>query len=350
MRIASVLIAVCVAGCLTPPIPVGAGKSPREAQRQRAAELTAPELATPASYHGDLRVAKVRVYADAEYRAQNIHWEQAFGDALANANATLGAALGVRLEAEYKSWDYHAPGATLETTLGELAKLDDGDGVLSVIALTSSRGLTEATFDHLGVAALGGHHIVLRGYADVEERAVLERSFRWLSVAERERVYASRRRHKTTAVLLHELGHNLGVPHEVDPETLMNAIYSDHSTAFSEHSLEVMRAMLDRRLGPGGHRDAGPAIAHELPGAPRGAHVVLHVAIAANGDLELDGDPIAAGPLDYALAAAVAKDKDTELVVTTAKHGPRDVTIRVVDRAKAAGVQRISIELGAAAP
>jgi len=77
--------------------------------------------------------------------------------------------LRLRLVPDYQVWNYRAPsGATLSDRLLELAQLDDGNGVFAVIGLTGSLALVEATFEELGVAHLGGRHMMIRGYADID--------------------------------------------------------------------------------------------------------------------------------------------------------------------------------------
>src|SRR4051812_38961041 len=123
-------------GCLVSPVMhFGAGKSEKEAQHDRAAELTPPVLVADGEWSGEVKVAHVRVSADDDYRAQNVHWEHTFGDSLDYANEVLAPLLGMRLEAEYHTWDHHAPGNTLDEDLAELKHMDPGDGVLTVIGL-----------------------------------------------------------------------------------------------------------------------------------------------------------------------------------------------------------------------
>ena len=201
-------------------------------------------------YEGEVRTAKVRVWADADYRSQNLRWKRSFGDELDYANQLLEPMLGVRLEAEYKEWDRHAPDATLRETAAALAELDPGDDVAWVIGLTSALPLVSASTDELGVAEVLGAHIVLRGYSDVAERKAFARAFPDLGEAEREEVHDARRRHKQTVLLVHELAHTLGAMHETDPALLMHPIYRAEQASISDRNRELMLIALADRLRP----------------------------------------------------------------------------------------------------
>jgi hypothetical protein len=204
MKAAWVAVMLGVSGCLiSPVIPIGGnGKSSRERQHDRMSKLLPVPLTAPGRWTGEVRVARLRVWADDEYRAQNLRWEHGFDDELDDVNQLMTPMLGVRLEAEYRAWDHHAPTGTLSDHLDALDRADPGDDVVWVVGLTSSLSLVAASFEQIGVARLGGRHLVVRGHADLEERAAFERGFPDLDRDEREAVLEARRRHKTTAVLV----------------------------------------------------------------------------------------------------------------------------------------------------
>jgi biopolymer transport protein ExbD len=332
------------AACVTPPIHFGAGKSAREAQHDRLSELLPPSLDMAKQWTGELRTAKLRVWADDDFRAQNVNWRQTVGEELEYANAVLEPVLGVHVFAEYRDWDYRAPaGSTLDDVLTALAQRDPGDDVLSVVGLTSSLSLVTATFEQLGLAQLAGHHAVLRGYADLEERAAFERAFPDLPVDERAAALEARRRHKTTVLLLHELGHNLGIDHDPAPGTIMNALYSDQATALGDHARQVALATLDARLN---HREVAAAPPPVLP-PPRKLHREMTVRIAADGALALDGKDVGPGDLEGDLSVAIALDRDLALTLQVTRATPHDVVVRFIDHAKALGVKTISLSVAA---
>jgi biopolymer transport protein ExbD len=334
-------------GCLVSPVyHFGGGKTEKEAQHDRAAELTPPVLVADGEWHGEVKVAHIRVWADDEYRAQNVRWERTFGDSLDYANEVLAPLMGIRLEAEYHAWDHHAPGNTLGQDLDDLVQQDPGDGVLTVIGLTSSQGLTSATFEELGLASTPGNHMMLRGYADVEERQIFERYFKTLTADERDHLYTARRRHKGAALLLHELGHNLGAPHSATADTLMYPMYSDHSASFDPDSVTLMRAHTDQLFGrttheamPAAYSTAAMPAARNTPTGPP----VFAVTVDATGAIANGGVVLSDPMLDSLLSMSFDNDHDTSVVVKAAKGAPHDVVVHVLDRAKAAGLTHLSI-------
>ena len=245
------------AGCLlSPPIPIGGGgMSAGQRQARTLSKMLPAQLAAASRWKGEVRVAKLRVWADTEYRAQNVRWQHTFEDELDYANQVMTPMLGVRLEAEYQSWDHHAPSGTLSDHLAALDAHDPGDEVVWVVGLTSSLSLVSATFEQLGIAQVGGRHLVLRGYADLEERAAFERAFPDTNRQERELVHEARRRHKTTTVLLHELAHSLGALHETEPDWIMSQAYSHLAASIGDANRELMLITLDDRLKPPAQRD-----------------------------------------------------------------------------------------------
>jgi predicted Zn-dependent protease len=342
-----VMVMTCMCGCLISPVMhFGGGKSAREAQQEQYERVTPASFARHHKWAGDVSTAKIRVWADDAYRAQNLHWQQTFQDELDAANEVLTATFGVRLVADYRVWQRHAPGASLEDSLDALAQVDTGDAVLSVVGLTSSISLVSATFEQLGLASVGGRHMVIRGYADVEERKRFEAAFTELRAEERDLLYPSRRRHKTTAILLHELGHNLGAEHVPDEDTLMHAVYSERSSAFDPHSHEVILAALDQRLhrGRGGAPAAEPATpVAPTPVAASGIHPKLVVSIDDAGQHIVGGHALDGATLDGLFRLCFTDDPDTEIVVKAAKRAPRAAVVDLFDRAKAVGLQRFSV-------
>jgi hypothetical protein len=330
------LLVLVLGACFVSPVyHFGSGKSAKEAQHDMAADLTPPVLVADDERGGEVKVAHIRVWADDEYRAQNVHWERTFGDTLDYANEVLGPLLGMKLEAEYHAWQHHAPGNTLSQDLDELEQQDPGDGVVTVIGLTSSQGLTSATFEELGLASTPGNHMMLRGYADTEERAIFERYFEKLTPEEREHMYVARRRHKGAALLLHEFGHNLGAPHSVAADTLMYPIYSDHSAAFDPDSRTIMRARADQLLGRTTHE--------AMPAATQAVHAVVTITVRASGEAELGGQVLDDATLDGLLKMSFEDDHDTAVVVKTIKGAPHAAVVKVLEHAKSAGLTHLAI-------
>ena len=335
MKTRVALLAVACGCLVTPPIKFGAGKSPDEAQQDTISKLMPPQLGSDDAETGEARTEKMRVWADDEFRAQNLQWQHTFQEELDYANSVLAPLVGIQYVAEYREWPRHAPGATLGDDLDALAQQDPGDGVFTVVGLTSSLGLTTATFEAIGMANLPGKHVMLRGYADLEERKLFDLAFPKIPREEREAVLEARRRHKTASVLLHELGHNFGAPH--DHDTIMAAIYSDKAATFDERSRSLIRATVDARLG------RAPVVAVT---APQPRHPTLMLVVTAKGDVTLGGQSLDAATLDELLRRAFDDDASTEVVVKTEPGAPRERAMGVLGRAKAAGFSRMSIVAG----
>src|SRR5262245_28800644 len=125
MKQVLVVVGVALSGCLiSPVIPIGSGKSSNDVQQEGLSKLFPAQLSARGKWKGEVRVAKVRVWADDEYRAQNVRWQHGFDEQLDYANQVFTPMLGVRLEPEYRTWERHAPGATLADSLQELVRID----------------------------------------------------------------------------------------------------------------------------------------------------------------------------------------------------------------------------------
>ena len=288
----------------------------------------------------DVRERRMRVWADDEFRAQNVHWERTFQDELDYANSVLAPLFGIRFTADYRAWSRHAPGATLGDSLAALEQQDPGNDVSAVVGLTSSLGLTTATFEQLGLANLPGNHLVVRGYADLEERRMFDRAFPKIDREAREAVLEARRRHKTATMLLHELGHNFGAPHSDDTETIMSALYSDHAASFDPQSRALIRASVDARLG---RERASAELARPSTPTPAARRATFVVVVTADGTVTLGGQPLDTETLDDLLHRTFVDDATTEVIVKTRRSTPRARAVDVLDRAKAAGFSRMSI-------
>jgi hypothetical protein len=333
-------------GCISPVMHFGGGKTAREAQQEEYGRVTPASFSGHQEWTGEVSTAKIRVWADDAYRAQNLHWQQTLQDQLVAVNEVLAATFGVRLVADYRVWQRHAPGASLEDSIAALAQIDGGGDVLSVVGMTSSISLVSATFEQLGFASLGGRHMVIRGYADVEERKLFEAAFTELRAEERDLLYQSRRRHKTTAILLHELGHNLGADHVSTEDTLMHDTYSERSSAFDPHSHELILATLDSRLRRG-HATA-PAAQPAGPEAPARVaaskpHPQLVVTVDDAGQHSVGGHTIDDAALDGLLRLCFTDDPATQIVLKVGKHTPHAAVVDLINRGKAIGLQQFAL-------
>jgi hypothetical protein len=196
---------------------------------------------------GDVRAANLRVWADQEYRARNPQWQEELDDHVAYTNRVLIPMLGVGLVAEYRAWDHGGHDSDLAAKLAALIQTDPGDDVVWVVGVTSGDGETSASFERLGTMDSG--HVVMRGYAEGEQRAALQRAFPEASADERGHAMVARRRHQIASVLLHQLAHSLGALHETEPHGIMSASYSPAAEAsIGDDNHRRMRSVLDERL------------------------------------------------------------------------------------------------------
>jgi biopolymer transport protein ExbD len=343
-----VVVACC--GCISPVMSFGSGKSAKQAQRETLNDFTAARVVVEATWVGEITKRRIRVWADNQYRTQNVHWQKAFEEPLEFANRVLTPIFGLELVAEYNAWDRHVPGSTLADDVTALQAHDPGTDVFAVVGLTSALSLVSATFDELGLATIGGRHVMMRGFANIEERKLFAEAFRDLRADEREYALESRRRHKTGIVLLHELAHNLGADHDGEENWIMSAGYSHHATAFSERARWVMMRAIDQRLGRAANQTqaaqpvaAPPPSKPAAPDQPRVHHAPIVVRVTSTGATLVAGKPIDAAALDALLATAFAEDPETEVLIQSDRKVPVGAVSGVIDRAKAAGLTKFSL-------
>ena len=338
-----VLVVMVSAGCLSPVMTFGGGKTAKQAQTQTMSDFTPGRLVVETTWNGEVTTKKIRVWADNQFRTQNIKWQQTFESTIELANLVLEPLFGLRLVGEYRAWERHDPASTLTEDLEALAARDPGTDVFAVVGLTSSLSLVSATFDELGMANVGGRHLMVRGYADLAERKLYADAFRDLLPEERELALEQRRQHKTAVVLLHELGHTLGLEHDDAEDFIMSASYSIKAAKLSASSKERMLAAIDVRVG----RRAAPAVTTaapvpKTPAAPSGP-VVFQIAV--DGSIKRGDKIMDEVDLDNLLNEAFARDPKTEIVIQRARKAPADALQKVVSKATAIGLTRVSISL-----
>lgn len=324
----------------------GGGKSAKEAQHETMNDLAPARLETESKWGGEIATRTIRVWADDQYRAQNVRWQRTFEGALELANLVLASQFGLRLVPEYHAWERHAPSSTIADDLQALAARDPGRDVLIVVGLTSALPLVSATFDDLGYASVGEGHLIVRGYADLEERKLYADAFRDLLPEERELSLEQRRHHKTAVVLLHEIAHTFGADHDVDQDTIMNASYSHRAGSFSARARDVILRTLDRRLGrassTGESREATAAL--EPPPRASGPTGPLIFYVTPSGDVESSGQVIDQADVDNLLEDAFARDRRTEITIMRSRKAPAAALAKIVDRAMAIGI-KVSIAM-----
>jgi hypothetical protein len=215
---------------------------------------------------------KIRAYATPRYAAALVNGQDQFEQALADANPTLVADLSFRLELEsYRPWPHGGSEEDLGALLDGVRAVDPAEDVDWVVVLVGPLRMVALSPDQLGVGQFLGRHLALRAISDPDELEAIDRSFAELSEAERHKLYAARKRHKAAAVLLHELGHTLGMPHELERTSMMSTRYHEKASAFSSHGARLGRRALELRateLGSEAHRNAARAALNVLDSAP----------------------------------------------------------------------------------
>jgi Putative peptidase family len=263
-RAGLVLLALATTSCLFDSRWIQARQSQASvAQHAAPAELRA----TPPSPPGETsigeppprkaaRVLKVRARATTRYAAEVIDWPRQLAELLDDAAEILTPTLSIRLEiAEATPWSPRAGDDDLASLVDELAATDPGADVDWVIGLVGALPRVEVSLHQLGMGRVMGKHFVMRAMNDAREYEAIERSFTQLGEVERRKLYRARKRHKTTTVFLHELGHTLGAPHELDVATIMHADYDPRAQGFSDAAAGLMRLTLEHRLAPSAQTD-----------------------------------------------------------------------------------------------
>jgi predicted Zn-dependent protease len=227
------------------------GWTPAGRQRERAQKLAPAELdLTPAGARRETpRPARLRIYADREYRQTVLRWQGKLRGEIDRINRVVGPVFGVAFEIEsMREWPASHLGAPIDVMLADLEALDPGPDVDWVIGLvTPFQGVT-ASIHQLGAARYLSRHLVLRGMDDEQEGLALRREFEFLSEDERSDLYSERKAHKETVVFLHEWAHTMGALHNEDPAVIMNALYDRERRGFSDFEKRLIALVVDRRL------------------------------------------------------------------------------------------------------
>jgi biopolymer transport protein ExbD len=348
-----VLVCVGLSACLVSPVMhFGAGKSAKEAQHDTMAEFSPARLGTDEHWQGEIATKKVRVWADNQYRTQNIHWQDTFEESLELTNSIISQLLGVRLVPEYAVWDRDVPGATLTDSIKALQEQDPGDDVFVVIGLTSSLPLVSATFDELGLAMVDGRHLIVRGYADLEERKMYANAFPDLRREERELALDQLRRHKTAVVLLHELGHIFGVRHETDMASIMSSTYSNHAALFSDEARATMLHSVDERLHRGStvpvmasaQPVAAPVVTPAVVEKPKPVVVVHHdpvvIRVTKKRETIVKGRTLSSDELAAHLKVVYAEDPTAKIIINEDRNVPTGFMSELIERLNEVGFAR----------
>ncbi len=220
------------------------------AQQAKPSELHASEDGTSPAGHRLARKVDLRVYVSPRYATELVEWRNQFDAMIDDANRLLEPSLHVRLVIQdVRTWKPAEGDPDLNKALTELATLDPAPDKVWVIGLVGSVPRAAISIHELGVANIWGKHMVLRTMNDAQEYDSIQQHLLGVDEQERRTIYRQRKRHKTTAVFLHEFAHTLGVPHELAQKTMMNPTYDAKVEGFGDEVLGAMRISLDHRIG-----------------------------------------------------------------------------------------------------
>jgi tetratricopeptide (TPR) repeat protein len=242
---------MCLAGCVLWRGTFGQGEEPPDQKlSQRLVEETPPVQVDPDAARADgVRVLRLHVYADQDYRREVIQWKSRFRTLVGRANAYLSGPAGLHLEvAELTEWTRRTPVNQQQRVLEELEARDPGSAQVLVVGLITSMALAASSFDDLGLARLNGTHFYLRNMNDAEEYEWHARAHPKMSDDEKQRTYHERKAHKELVVFLHELGHVLGAEHERVPGTIMYPSYFEEMKAYSAGAVVTVRGNVIARI------------------------------------------------------------------------------------------------------
>lgn len=247
--IASVIATAAAPGCY----------DSRWGEGERTARHNAAYLA-PAALSGSptgstgasiTRVHRVRVVATPRYTTQTLDWKNDFREILDGANAVLGPGFGVKLELEGASlWEGAPPENELADALAALRERDDGAGVTWIVGLVGGLSQFTTSFHQLGLAETPGRRLVLRAATDLNEFDALDKGLAALPASERADVVHARRRHRSVALLLHELAHTLGAVHEAGKESVLSPAYSSSMAGYGDSAAALLRVALPHTDDP----------------------------------------------------------------------------------------------------
>lgn len=195
----------------------------------------------------ELRVFRIRAYADADYQAQDPQWAASIVAQVWRANAILESDFGVRLEVEsVRPWHRPDRSGDLADALQELLDVDPAADVDWVVGWVGPMPGESSAREEFGRAPMFGRHFVLRAMESAASRAAVA-SWNELSTDERAAMARERRLHKEKSTFLHEWGHTLGAVHECPGKWIMSKEYSLLESTFSPESARLVRLGLRRR-------------------------------------------------------------------------------------------------------
>lgn len=230
----------------------------KRAQTNNAAHAMPATLTPDEGDHSAVHVQgrRVRIHVTPAFTAQVVDYERQIRLTLEDASKVL-APLGIRLDVDrIVRWEDGGPEDELATVLKGLHDKDNAEGVDWVVAFVGSIPKVTDSFHDLGIADTPGKYLVLRAPNTVSETQAIDHAFDELDVDERAKLSNARKRHRATAICLHEIAHTLAAIHESDRESLMNPSFDSKMSGFSAGALSLMQVSL-------AHRDEPPSPAQQ---------------------------------------------------------------------------------------
>lgn len=240
LRLATAILLALGIGCVKRPIDY----QREQARTLRPAELDAFARDAAAPAHQP-RVLRVRAWVDEDFQGQTPRWRDRIEEQVRRADKLLEPQFGHRLElVEIVAWQRPNRRPDLESALVELEATDPGRNVDLVIGYVSAVRMPTALTESLGMARLGGRHLVLRSMVWVREFDDLEHVLDLLTPDERNALARERRVHREVTILLHEWAHTMGVTHESSSASIMAGTYHPQAAGFSPEAVRVIEAGL----------------------------------------------------------------------------------------------------------
>ncbi|NOU31739.1 MAG: matrixin family metalloprotease [Polyangiaceae bacterium] len=232
----------------------GEGKRAQQRAAVRAVPATiASTDSASAPVHQQMRI---RAYATPQYMSQVVEPERRFQESLDEANRAF-AGVGVHWVLEsFRPWN--GPDDDLGKALDSIESDAPGREVDFHVGLVGALPLASEDVHKLGIARPFGHHLVMRAPSRAREVDAVERNFDELSEAEREKIRGTRRKHRASVVLIHELGHTLGAMHDNVDVSIMNPNYAPERASFGPENVGMMQITVR-------HRAAGEWTNKDLP-------------------------------------------------------------------------------------